>query len=347
MKNKKLTTFWGILGGLCMLFSVSCKDSSQPDVSDVDIELTTKRLDRDFAAIDTNAIAQGLAGLKEKYPYFLDFYLDTLMGFQVRGDYSDANEGVNKGVRTFLTYPDFRGLFDSIAHHFPDTKEADAQLKKGFQYLKHYYPQYHIPQIVYLNSNLNNYAAFTYDTLVIGVGLDMYLGEQYPFYRSVEMPDYAIRRCKKEYIPVNVFKAIYTSMHPFVMDSRTLLDMMIQKGKEQYFLSKTLPFTEENIRFGYTKEQMKWCEAGEAAIYNFFVEKQLLYSTNLQQVMRYVTDGPNSAGMPAESPGNVGAWIGYRIVQEYMEKHETITMQQLFSHSDAQQLLQQAKYKPK
>lgn len=325
----------------------ACKNEKEPDVSHVNITLETQRLDRDMAAIDTHAISLGLTALKAKYPYFLDFYLDTLMGFQVMGDYSGTNEGVNKGVRTFLTYPDFRGLFDTIAKHYPDTKEVDAKLKRGFQYLKHYYPQYHIPEIIYLNSNLNNYAAFTYDTLAIGIGLDMYLGEKYPFYHSVEMPDYVIKRCKKEYIPVNVFKAIYTSMHPFVMDNRTLLDMLIQKGKEQYFLSKTLPFVEEHIRFGYTQEQMKWCEASEAAIYNFFIEKELLYSTNLQQVMRYVTDGPNSAGMPAESPGNIGAWIGYRMVQEYVKEHENSTMQQLFANSDAQQLLQQSKYKPK
>lgn len=346
MENKNLCTIAGIFAAIIIAFS-ACNNTKEPNVSNVHVKLKTQRLDRDMAAIDTNAISRDLADLKKKYPYFLDFYLDTLMGFQVTGNYSEANDGIVKGVRIFLTYPDFRGLFDTIAKHYPDTKDIDAELKKGFQYLKYYYPAYPIPEIIYLNSNLNNYAAFTYDTLAVGIGLDMYLGEQYPFYRSVEMPDYVITRCRKEYIPVNAFKAIYTSMHPFVTDGRTLLDMMIQKGKEQYFLGKTLPFVEEHIRFGYGREQLKWCETSEAAIYNFFIDKQLLYSTNLQQVMRYITDGPNSAGMPPESPGSIGTWIGYRIVQEYVKKQENMTMQQLFATNDAQQILQQSKYKPK
>ena len=151
MKNKNLYAVALVLiAGILSL--PACKEAQHPDVEAVEITLNTRRLDRDLAAIDTNAIAAELPGLKKKYPYFLDFYLDTLMGFQIHGDYSETNPYIAQGLHTFLTYPDFRGLFDSIAYHYPDTKDIDAQLKKGFQYLKYYYPHYPIPDIIYLNS---------------------------------------------------------------------------------------------------------------------------------------------------------------------------------------------------
>jgi hypothetical protein len=339
------------LMGFCVailtLFTTACTNSNEPDVSSVKVDLKFKRFDKDFFAIDTNHVAEGLQILEKKYPEFLNFYLDTLMGYGVNGNFTDSNIGVQKGVRTQLTYPDFRGLFDSINKHYPNTDKIDAGIEKGFQYLKYYYPHEPTPEIIYLNSNLSNYVAFTYDTVAIGVGLDMYLGNQYPFYKSVGIPDYMAQKLSSDYIVPNVFTTIYRAKHPFVFEGKTLLEMIIEKGKEQYFLSKIIPFVPEHTRLGFTKKQLEWCENSEAAVYNFFIAKQLLYSSNLQQVYRYVADGPTSAGMPAESPGNIGSWLGLQIINAYAKKHEAASLQKILNLNNAQLLLQQSRYNPK
>lgn len=345
--KKLLTLLFGIFIVVGSVFFSACKNGGDTANDEHSILLKFSRLDQDFAAIDTNNIAEDLVKLKSKYPEFLDFYLDTLMGFNIQGQYNDSNPGITNGLRTFLTYPDFRGLFDTIAKHYPNTTSIDKALNKGFNNLKHYFPQSPTPQIIYLNSNLNNYAAFTYDTIAIGVGLDMYLGEHYPYYASVGIPHYMTQRLTEEDIPVNVFQSIYRAKHPFTMENRTLLDMMVQKGKEQYFLEKIIPFVSVSKRLGFTQQQLAWCEASEAAIYNFFIDRQFLYSTNLQQVMRYIMDGPNAAGMPKESPGNVGSWLGYQIVKTYTERYPEKSLQEIIAYKDAQKMLQESKYKPK
>jgi hypothetical protein len=131
------------------------------------------------------------------------------------------------------------------------------------------------------------------------------------------------------------------------MEERTLLDMMIQRGKEQYFLSKMLPEVADTLRFGYSKKQLEWCRNSEAEIYNFFITKNLLYDTHLQQTARYITDGPTSTGMPPQSPGNVGTWLGYQIVKAYVGQHPDMKMDALFAQDNAQQILQESKYKPR
>jgi len=337
-----------VLIGWAIMAQLGCGDSKDhPDVRNVKVELQTRRLDRDLSYLDTNYIGQGLQQLKEVYPDFLDFYLDTLLGYGVRGNYSDTVTGVRLGLKPFLTNKDIRGLFDTVARHFPDTKAIEGALTEGFRYMVHYYPGYLAPKVIYFISGLGQWSVVTVDSTILGIGLDMYLGQQYPFYNSVQIPQYIIRKCEPAYIAANVFQAIYRDRHPFVTEDRHLLDLMIQRGKEQYFLSKVLPETPDSIRFGFTQKQIQWCEANEADVYNFFITKNLLYEKTPNKVYRFIFDAPTSAGMPAESPGNIGSWVGYRIVEAYVKQHTGISMEELFAVGDAQKMLQDSKYKPK
>jgi hypothetical protein len=333
---------------LFSLAATSCQDDANaPDVSDVKVALNTRRLDLDLAKMDTANLGAGLQRLAQKYPDFLDFWLDELMQFGVNGNYSDTAIGVREHLRLFLTYKDFRGLFDTVAAHFPDTRSIDEPLKKGFQYYKHYYPGRGIPKIVYFISGLNNWSAVTVDTEIVGIGLDMYLGEGYPHYKSVGIPDYMARQLRPEAAPVNAFRALYEDRHPFEAENRTLLDLMVQRGKEQYFLSKILPFVPDATRLGFTEAQLDWCRENEALVYNFFVKGNFLYEKNWAKILRYVNEAPEATGMPKESPGNVGTWLGWQIVKAYVEKHPDIQMEALFALPDAQAMLQQGEYKPR
>lgn len=332
---------------LVLLITPGCGGDDNPDVSNINIHLTALRLDQDLAGLDTNNVAAGLQELHSKYRDFLDFYLDTLMGFGINGNFNDSVAGIRLGLQPFLAHKDIVGLFDTVAKHYPDTKQINEDLTRGFQYMKHYYPQFFVPKIIYLITGLNQWSVVTVDTNIIGIGLDMYLGEQYPFYRAVQIPEYVIKKCTPEYVSVNTFQAIYRDRVPFVMEGRTLLDMMIQRGKEQYFLSKVLPFKDERVRLGFTQEQLDWSEASEAMVYNFFVKDNLLYETNWQKIVRYVNDGPSAAGMPAESPGSIGSWLGYQIVKAYVAEHPDATLNDILKTTDAQRFLQESKYKPR
>jgi hypothetical protein len=327
----------------------SCKEKdNNPDVSDIKVSLQTKRLDKDLYGIDTNNVAAGLQQLQSVYPDFLNFYLDTLLGFGVNGNYTEENEAIALGVKKFLTDKDCRGVMDTVIKRFPDTKDVEEELVKGFKYYKHYYPNYKEPRIIYMTSCLNNWGAFTYGSDIVGIGLDMFLAPGYPFYQSVGVPDYMEKQLTKENIPVAVFRAIYQDEHPFIPQNSTLLDMMLQRGKERYFLSKVIPFVPEHVRLGFTEQQLEWCEKNEAMVYNFFMSEDLLYSTDWQKILRYVNEGPTSAGMPAESPGNIGTWVGLRIVESYLKKNDKTTMQDLLNDKQEPQIfLQRSGYKPR
>jgi len=355
---------------LIVLSICSCggNNSNVPDVSGIKVSLETSRFDIDLYKTDTNKIADGLTQLKQKYRDFLDFYLDTLLELGIHGNYSDTN----KALRELLTNRDYIGLHDTIINHYPDTKEIENELVKAFQFMKYYYPDYKVPRIIFLSSQLNKYSAFTVGSDIVGIGLDMFLGDDYVFYNSIEIPAYMHSHLRPSYIPVAALSVIYLEKHPFLMDdnsgNRTLLDMMIQRGKQQYYLHKVLPSTPDSVLFGFTQKQLDWCNKNEEKIYNFFIEHNYLYSNEMRTVFPYVTDGPCSDQISAESPGNTGTWLGYKMVLAYMNQHPKTSMPQLLNqpssvdstwypqmtaqqmysqHIDDTRFLEEAKYKPR
>ena len=62
---------------------------------------------------------------------------------------------------------------------------------------------------------------------------------------------------------------------------------------------------------------------------------------------RFVVYGPNTAGMPAESPGNIGTWLGLQIVKAYVKENPAVELEKMFNDKNAEQFLRKAKYKPK
>jgi len=332
--------------GAVFLFAACKNTDSVPDVSNIKLQLDIRHLERDFPALDTSHLAQSLSALKEKYPDFLDFYLDTLLGIGVRGNYVAGNPAIEKGVHSFLTYPDYRDLYDTVFKHFPDTRQMDEDLKKGFQYLKHYQPDYQVPKIIYFISFLSGGNAILVDSSVAGIALDMYLGPAYPYYASMGHPAYMTSTFLPTYAPVNLMKVIFRDQYPYKEEDRTLLDLMVQRGKEQYFLSKVLPFTPDSVRLGYTAAQWEWAKASEGTVYAWLAQQNLIYDKTTQKIMRYVTEGPTTPGMPQESPGNIGTFIGLRIVQQWAEKHPDASLNQVLSHPDAQKMMEEAAYKP-
>ena len=64
-----------ILSLLAITFMVGCGgNNSAPDVSNIKVELTSQRLDKDLYNLDTNNIGAGLQKLQGQYPEFLGLW---------------------------------------------------------------------------------------------------------------------------------------------------------------------------------------------------------------------------------------------------------------------------------
>ena len=123
---------------------------------------------------------------------------------------------------------------------------------------------------------------------------------------------------------------------------------MIYEGKKMYLLDAYLPSISDKEKIGFIKEKMNWTKLNESQIWKYFIEKDLLYSTNTKLNKRFLEPAPFSKfylSTDNSSPGRIGVWLGWQIVRSYMQKND-VSLPQLLQ-TDATEIFKKSKYKPK
>ena len=148
------------------------------------------------------------------------------------------------------------------------------------------------------------------------------------------------------YIPSDAMKGWLQSEWTEPPSNADLLSHMIYAGKIQYALKKLMPEEADTLITGYSAAQLDWCRKNEKNVWSFFIDHKLLFATELNLIMKYVTEGPTTGGFPKESPGNLGQWIGYKIVESYAKRKTPNDLAALLNENDYKKILQEAGYKP-
>ena len=317
-------------------------DRNTPDVSHIQVDVKIRRFEQDLFALDTNNLEAGLQQLAEKYPDMLPLFAGTLIH-----DLSRPDETPVQAVENFLRCPSTHQLYDTVQQVYGDLRWLESDLTQMFRYYKYYFPQKPVPEIVTLISEFG-ISAFTIGNQLCGIGLDMFLGENYPAYFAFEdtSPAYIRRQLKKEYITTRAAKALAQEIAGPPPGER-LLDQMVHNGKILYIVDCLLPEVPDSMKMGYTREQMEGSYANEQGVWTRLLEQNLLYSTDSKKLNKLVSPSPNAPVVFQEAPGEIGNWIGWQIVKAYMKRYPETTMEQLLNFTDAQKFLEQSKYKPR
>jgi uncharacterized protein YjaZ len=109
-----------------------------------------------------------------------------------------------------------------------------------------------------------------------------------------------------------------------------------------------LPSVTDAQKIGYSQEEMDWAKANEEQMWKYFVERELLYSTDSQLDRKFLDPAPFSKfglELDNESPGRLGRYMGWQIVRAFMEKNP-VGLQQLLD-MPADEILKKSNYKPR
>ena len=177
------------------------------------------------------------------------------------------------------------------------------------------------------------------------IALDNYLGKDHEFYADI--PKYIAQDMNPSQILPDLASG-YAEKYIFQPQRKTLLDDMIYFGKELYFKDKMIPFVSDADKIGYTREQLDWAISNESYIWRFFIEKELLYSTDSSLASRFINPAPFSKfylELDSESPGQLGRYMGWQIVRSYME-HNNVGLVDMLQ-MDANEIFNNAKFKPR
>ena len=335
---------WLGIVAVSIFFFFSCKNKKNiPDVSNIKVDVSVKRFEKDFFSIDTAHIEASFNKLQQQYGTFINDYFYNILSIPAVPD------SVIRNVKLFLH--DYKPVYDSAEQQFSSFDKEEKEIKRGLQFTKFYFPKYQLPkQIITFIGPFEGYSNVLTES-GIAVGLQLYLGKRFSAYQTDFFkeiyPDYQARKFEKEYIPVSSLTNIINDIYPQQAGTKTLIEQMVEEGKRMYVLDHLLPETEDTLKTGYTAAQLKGCYDNEAAIWNYFIENNLLYSNDPSQLRDYTNDAPRTESLGQDSPGNIGLFVGWQIVKKWMaEKGTSVSMPELLQ-TDAKQIFTEAKYKPK
>ncbi len=329
----------GLLIGLVLLCGCK-KDNARSyfpeNMERVHVEII--RFDQALLSIDTNHSEESIKQLYSDYKDIMPVYVEGILGL---GDIDT--------LEFSKLYADF--LKDSIVSHtcnevekqFASIKDIQEELNEGFTRLHYLYPTWEIPKVFFFVSGFNG-SIYQYENM-IGVGVDMYLGSDYPYYDQVAY-NYQKQTMRKSSIAGDILN-FYLSQHlPDTRSQNRLLEGIIFFGKQIYLLEQLLPNQSPWDVIGYTKAQWDWCMTNEQAIWNRVMDKRDLFKTESMVINSYLNDGPFTSEISQESPGRLGIWIGWRIIDSYMRNNKQVSLTALMANGDAQKILEQSQYKP-
>ncbi len=318
------------------------KGKNIPDVSHISVDVKINRFEKALFAIDTSAVEAGVAQLEQKYPEFSSIYFNNVLGFQKQ---RLGQEKYLETISGFLRFPSVRKLYDTCMQVYPDLVGLEKDLEQAFSYYKYYFPKNNTPN-VYTYLSEYAYGAFVGDDDILGIGLDFFLGADYPHYNPAYFPFYIKQHMTREYVVMRAIEALTNDLCGNPKGER-LLDMMVHNGKKLYLMDQLMPHAPDSVKLAYTSAQAAWCAGNEVQMWNHFLSEDLLYSTNYKDIRKLVDHSPNSPKMPPEAPGRTANYMGWQIVKSYMQRYPNTTMQELIAFEDAQQLLEKSRYKPK
>lgn len=232
------------------------------------------------------------------------------------------------------------------------TKNPKAKISQGlsglFQHIRYYFPDFSVPKVYIFSSGTKMYlepVMYVPKENLLFIDISGFMGNKNKFYDGIE--NYLQLQMNPENLLPQAAEAIARSMIPPPSGTPDFLEKMVQMGKlkttQQAFLPKTSPATILNL----TPAQMKWNQENEGNIYNYFVENDLLFQTDLKLDERFLTKAPFSkfyTEIDKEASPQVGVFIGKQIVDSYLNKTNP-TLPELLATPN-KEIFNQSQYKP-
>lgn len=307
-----------------VLALASCDKKSKVEkaVEEIPVTLKVYRFDQAFF----EATPKDLPNLKAEYPFFFPEGYDDKVWIEK------------------MENKDWKDLYAEVQKKYPDFNKQTTEIEDLFKHLKYYFPETVLPKVytVIGEMDYNSKAIYANDKLIIA--LELYLGKDVKFYT---FPEYLKQNFEERQIMPDIVSSYAIRKIP-PPSEKTLLGEMIYYGKELYLKDLMLPDYTDAEKIGYLPEQNTWCQENESYIWRFFIEENLLFSSDSKLPNRFINVAPFSKfylEIDNESPGRVGQWIGRQIVRSFMENNE-VSLQDMLK-MDAKEIFEKSKYKPK
>lgn len=335
VKNRVVIT--NVLLSLIFVSLFASCGSETPKVEKKEASETTRALEKlsinnfeeDFKKIDLNNFEEELKSLESKYSLFFASNR-PLSEWEIRA----KNEKLSD-------------LSDSLVDLFNNKYEWKEDLNKAsVNYQKEFINDV-MPEVYLWNSAFEmNEGVWGYNNQLI-LAMEQYLGEGHPFYD--QLPRYIAFQRNPKFISRDLIKNFAESKSLTDSEDFTFLNQMLKAGKAYYFTEKMLDGISDGDLLKYNEEKLQWIEENESEVWKYFVNQELLFSTERKVGERFLAEAPFSKfnqDFDNKTPGRVGEWIGLQIIRSLAKKNPEMSLETIMGITDAQSILTLSKYKP-
>lgn len=304
---------------------LACEKDKRIDanITNIKIDLTVERFDRIFAESNPSELPK----LKQAYPFlFSERYPDSVWIARMQDSLQQQ-------------------LYEQVNIKFKDFDENSQGIELLFQHLKYYFPEFRIPRVITVTSNVDYRNKVIVTDSIVLLSLDTYLGANHKFYSGIQ--NYLKQNFDESLITSDLAEE-YAKKYAYQPQRKTLLDEMVYSGKLLYFKDVVLPLKTDAEKIGYTSDQLNWAMANESEIWRYFIDRELLYSTDSKLPGRFINPAPFTKfylELDNESPGRIGQYIGWQIVRSYMNNNKVNLDKMMITSAD--DIFKNSKFKPK
>lgn len=329
-----------IIFSLCASLLFSCNNNPLDiDVTNVKINLKINRFDKELFQQNNELTPEYVSIFSNKYGLFFQDFTESVINI---GSIKDPN--INQRLNDFTRDSYIQEIKTDVENTYSDFSSYETQIINAFKHYKHYFPNKNIPTISTYVSGFNY--AITTDKNYLGIGLDMFLGADYEAYAQLGLPKYKTAYMSKEGLVCGAMLGWVSTEFELQEKNANLLTEMIYQGKVLYLLDALMPNAPNNVKISYNETQLKWCKNNAEPVWFYFIDNNLLYTKETSKIIKFMGESPFIQGFPEGSPGRIGHWVGWQIVKAYMTKNPNKTIKSLMANNNAQEILNQSKYKP-
>jgi len=325
-----------------LLVLQSCRKTANFDVElgGIDADVKVVRFDVDFDTISPQSIYSAMPVLTQKYGDFVNLYTRGILGMpepetaDFMTQYSD-----------FVSYCRLNNVFRDVEKEFPQDADIAALYKEGACHYKYYFPKDTLPEVYTVVSGFQE-SVFPSDGMMI-FSLEKYLGANYTAYGQLGIENYKRRRMEKAMMPVDYFRTLAMLNYPKPdASAENLLNEMLYQGRIQYFLKSMMPSAPDSLLWGYSDYQYRWAAEYEENVWNYLIDKKILFEINPLLIRNFTGEGPFTNAFGNQSAPGVASFCGFGIVCSFMANNPTVTLPQLMQIEDLQTIYNRARYNP-
>lgn len=306
-----------------------------------EVRVRIERLDRDLFHAPADSMAAASLRAHAHYGEFYRIYIEDILQGAPVGD-----PRLPMVLNSFVRDPDWSAAQEGVDSVLGDMEAERMLFEKAFGRLRALFPDSLTPRVIAFNSGYN-FGIFPTDS-VLGFGAEWFIGPDHPVigYLAPEaFPNYVKARMRPEMLVPSAVKGWLLVHYTRDVQGDDLLSNLVETGKVMALLDAVLPEVEPELKLAFSKEQLRWCRENEYLIWKELVGKDRLYSKKEEDIGQWMGDGPFTSGLPRESPGHLGEWVGLRMVQAYMQDNPEVTFARLFAMHEPREILKH--YKPR